>query len=359
MAGGFSPSSDVEQNIMTWVGNIARSFMIFGGIALLASVGVLVFTFITLAGGAGGDPNAGTGNVTLFGAIAVISAVLVGIGSAIYFWGEETLGPILLVLGGAMWAAPWYLPMIVAVSSGSPVPGLALGRISAAGIPLLIISILAITIDIIQRVQLRTTIGSKADQMKYGVGLKEERDYRNVFFGKCWQLPYCRKFVREACPIYHAKRTCWQERVGCMCEESVIRNAMSGKEIPKDMVAAAKYIPHNSRLTPVQKAERCRQCVIYNEHQKHKYKLMLGASIFAVVVVYAAFRAPFLAGLDGLLNTMDRAINAVAMREGNAGVFSRVSNMPVFQEIMLVVLAFIALAYLLKLIEFLCFKLKV
>ena len=25
---------------------------------------------------------------------------------------------------------------------------------------------------------------------------------------KCWQLPYCRKFVRERCPIFHAGRTC-------------------------------------------------------------------------------------------------------------------------------------------------------
>src|SRR5262249_14119457 len=147
----------------------------------------------------------------------------------------------------------------------------------------------AVLFDVITRVRIRVREGARADQLKYGKGVKEEKDIRNVLLGRCWQLPYCRKFVRERCPIYHARRTCWKERVGCMCEESVIRNAMSGRVIPADAVAAAKFIPQNHKLTMEQKKERCRQCVIYLEHQKHKYKLAMPAAIGGMAVVYIVF----------------------------------------------------------------------
>src|SRR5205823_3893098 len=125
----------------------------------------------------------------------------------------------------------------------------------------------------------------KKDTLKYGKGIKEEQNIRNTFMGKCWQLPYCRKFVRERCLIYHSRRTCWKERVGCMCEEEVIRNAMENRTIPKDAVAAAKYIPVNNRITMAQKRERCRQCVIFNEHLKHQYRLFLPVTVAAFALL--------------------------------------------------------------------------
>lgn len=352
---------DIEQTVLTWLSNVARFFMIFGLIALAIGVAALVFAFVTFSQGANASEAQGMNNVRFFGPLALGGSLVAGLGAAYYFWGEETSGPIILLLGGALWTAPFYLPSMIPNGQGSEVAGQALLRIQSAGLPMAIIGILAILVDVFQRAQLRAREGARADAIKYGRNMKEERDTRNVFLGKCWQLPYCRKFVREVCPIYHSRRTCWRERVGCMCEEQLIKNAMArGNEaIPRDIVAAEKMIPRNSRLTDRQKAERCRQCVIYNEHEKHKYKLMTATLMVTVFGFYAAFRGPLLTGVSNLLLQMDSGLNRVTYSQGQGGQLSRAAQVPVFQEILLAVGVFIVLAYGFKLIEYLCFKLRI
>ena len=151
-----------------------------------------------------------------------------------------------------------------------------------------------------------------------------------------------------------------------MCEESVIRNAMEGTVIPNDIVAAAKYIPRNNKLTPDQKAERCRQCVIYNEHQKHKYKLAIPTAAVGVAAVYVLFREPMGQGIkNGLLST-DKFMKKATLQPqqgqpGNQEVqpTSIDGGVIPYHEIILVVVAFVVLAYLIKTIEYLLFKLKI
>ncbi|MFX8664601.1 hypothetical protein ABTM59_19190, partial [Acinetobacter baumannii] len=70
-----------------------------------------------------------------------------------------------------------------------------------------------------------------------------------------------------------------------MCEEQVIQDAMAGKIIPKDMVKAAAMIPRNNKLTMAQKMQRCRQCVIFNERQKHKYNAALPVTALTFVAL--------------------------------------------------------------------------
>ena len=70
-----------------------------------------------------------------------------------------------------------------------------------------------------------------------------------------------------------------------MCEEDVIRGAMEGRVISKDALVAATMIPRNNKLTIAQKKERCKTCVIYNEHQKHKYR----ASVWGILGARSVF----------------------------------------------------------------------
>jgi hypothetical protein len=222
--------------------------------------------------------------------------------------------------------------------------------------------VLTLLIDLFIRVRIRAQEGARAEQLKFGKGMKEERDIRNVFLGKCWQLPYCRKFVRERCPIYHARRTCWQERVGCMCEESVIQNAMEGKVIPSDVVAAAKFIPRNSKLTPGQKAERCRQCIIYNEHQKHKYQLALPLTALVLIGIYAALHNPLKGMVENMLYNADSQMGKISFDENrnpDSDVTSLKGGVIPYAEIILVAFFLIAFAYIVRVLEYMVFKLKV
>lgn len=185
--------------------------------------------------------------------------------------------------------------------------------------------------------------------MQYGGSVKEEAPVPGALIGmfaKCWQLPYCREAIRKFCPIYLTRRRCWRERVGCMCEERVIRHAMdvliNKEEISRDVSKPAAAsgdliqgldltkpassppaqepspvlppvrtrpgevkIPHNPNLSMAAKKERCRNCVIYNEHQRLKYQ-----AIAPLVVVGVPAAAYFnigwiIATLHQLLHTVD------------------------------------------------------
>ncbi len=346
---------------MQFLENAARLLFFAGAGAAIIALGFLGYTyFLFMGGGAPAGAHQAISNVELFEKLLLAGLLSVSVSTAYLYWGEETLGVLQIVAAGAFFFAPIYLPMIM---GGGAVPSEVCQRVLAAfqlsGIVVGIFAIGITVVDIAQRAALRSKIGSRAEQLKYGKGIKEEKSIQNVFMGKCWQLPFCRKFVRERCPIYHSRRTCWRERVGCMCEEAVIRDAMAGKTIPKDAVAAASYIPYNRELTMPQKEERCRQCVIYNEHQKHKYKLLLPVTFLAFAAIYAIGRTPMLAMMEGMLDTLDRMIGRATFQERSALTATVSQSGLPFHEILLVCLMVVLFAYALKVLEFAIFKLKI
>lgn len=345
-----------DEPFMQMVEWLSRVLIWTGVVGTLGGIAFLIFTYVTFSGGIAAADAQALGNIDIFSKILLVGLVCIGISSAFVWWGEETLAVLQLSLGAALYFAPLYVPQL---SSGieSRVTLACLDALRGGGQVFGAIAIAVLIADVTTRIRLRSQQGSKADQLRYGKGVKEERDIRNVFLGKCWQLPFCRKFVRERCPIYHSRRTCWKERVGCMCEEEVIRGAMENKPIPKDQLMAVKFIPYNNRLTSGQKAERCRQCVIYNEHQKHKYKLALPATIIGFMGFYAMFREPLLTGTRAMIERMDKIVAGVTYR--NAGAETQIIKTGVFEEILLVAFLVVAFAYAMKVLEFLIFKLKV
>ncbi len=352
---------DLINNLLNGLG---RLLSVLGGLAFLVGLGFLVFYFQRF-----GQPVDAAVQVKdierlvgVFGDALLYGGIVLCIGLFIQWWGEEILGPLMLILGGGLFFAPMYLPSLFSGSApNTDIPGMVLQRLQTGGTGIGLLALIAIGADVVTRVHNRVKYGSKADALKYGKGIKEEDDVAKVFLGKCWQLPYCRKFVRERCPIYHARRTCWKERVGCMCEESVIANAMSGTAIPRDVVAAAKFIPYNTRLTPANKAERCRNCVIYNERQRQKYKVVLPGVLLAMLAFYVLFREPMKGMVAGVARQADRFLGSAALSGGKTGALDRVndSGFIMLQEVLVVGFVLMGLAYLLKFAEFLVFKLKI
>lgn len=356
-------NNHLSDSVAGFVDGIARLLLYAGGVAAIVGVGVLLYQFFGTANAATDQVAAALQYQDIFRQAALYGMLVASIGAAWLFWEEEVSGPILLIVGFLLALMPWYVP-IVFTAQANELQGNAVNYLAAAGYPAIVVGFCLILADAVSRVRLRIQQGAKAEQVKYGKGMREERDVRNVFLGKCWQLPYCRKFVRERCPIYHSKRTCWKERVGCMCEESVIKNAMEGNTIPADIVAAAKYIPRNSKLTPAQKAERCRQCIIYNEHQKHKYQLLLPVTMFGVVGLFASLWSPLSETVRAGLRNIDRIYEVVTVRTNteipeSAALTSIDQGVIPYHHIILGVFALVALAYAIKLLEFFVWKLKV
>lgn len=341
---------------MPYLDGLGRTFFYGGLIAYVAGILLMVFSYMN---GKSGQEAAIANNLALFGPVAFWGGLACGLSACWLFWGEEVLSVLILIGGALAVFAPFYLPMVVQGAS-PPNPELILAAIGKGGYGLGAVGLVALIVDLIGRVRMRALQGMKTETLRLGKGMKEEVDTRNVFLGRCYQLPFCRKFVRERCPIYLAKRTCWKERVGCMCEEQVIKDAMQGKAIPRDVVGAAKYIPKNSRLTPQQKAERCRQCVIYNEHQKHKYKLSIPLTFLVTVGLYFITREPagqFIANavtrVNGLINqaTLDSSGKTAIKNQmlfGNFGV----------HDLLVIILFFVGFAYAIRAIEWMFFRLR-
>jgi hypothetical protein len=210
-------------------------------------------------------------------------------------------------------------------------------------------------------------------------------------FAKCWQLPFCRESLRKKCPIYHARTKCWKERVGCMCEENVIRLAMGGEDEqkPVDMTKEAGFvpigdlitksekeerksiptrpgprgvrIPTNPHLTESQKKMRCHNCIIFNEHQRQKYQLLSPIVTLAVpALVFWQFEA--LRNLIGnMLNMIDSVVGRVTFSGANAGASNLTKevtgNLPV-ETLLIVCLTLVMMTWALRFLEYCMFKLR-
>ncbi len=357
---GPAPTREINEGLIEFLASVARFLMWAGVLATVIGVGFLVYTAMSFSNGASpSSPDAALNNVSILEKILFGGVLALGVSTSYLFWGEQVLAA-LQIMGAAIL---FFSPMILSstgIASTSATGGekdpvaAAMQALNHGGMVLGLIGFLVLAVDLAVRARDRAKQGWKADQMRYGKGVKEEQDRHNVFLGKCWQLPFCRKFVRERCPIYHARRTCWKELTGCMCEEEVIRNAMENKVVPKDALMAATYIPRNMKLTTDQKQERCRSCVIYNEHQKHKYKALMPATIGGLALIYI-FGHPFLISMvGGILNGLDRLINRATY-----GSVKTLDQPTTFQELLLACLMVVVLAYALKVLEYLIFKLKV
>lgn len=355
---GGSGHFDPEDTFGSLIEGAARLAFWLGLLATFVSIGFLLFAYSKFSGQAPPtEVEQAKSNIEILAKVLLAGVVGILVGTTFMFWGEETM-PILQIAGAAaLWTSPLYVPSMLG-GNPTPVASQALAAIQMGGTIFGILAVGVLIIDITARIKLRAKMGTKADQLKYGKNVKEEKEIRNVFMGRCYQLPFCRKFVRERCPIYHARRTCWKEGVGCMCEEEVIRGAMESRTIPKDIVAAAKYIPVNNKLTASQKLDRCKQCVIYNEHQKHKYKLMLPVTVLILVGLYAAMRGSLLEATGGVMRSADKVLGKLTFSNTSA-VSGTVEKAPAFQEIFLICMLVIVLAYALKMLEYCIFKLKI
>lgn len=346
---------DLNETLQDFLSACARFLLYAGAVAAVGAAGLLIFTIIRMADpGAASQTADALRNVGIFQNVLLVSVLAAGVGASYMFWGEDLLSGGLLILAAVLYFAPLYIPMMVANSDQNDAGRKSYEALQSAGTWLGVIAIIVVVADLFNRVRNRSKEGVKADLLKYGKGVKQEQDRENVFLGKCWQLPFCRKFVRERCPIYHSKRTCWKEQVGCMCEEQVIKGAMENRPIPKDALLAAQMIPRNHKLTPAQKKERCNVCVIYNEHQRHKYRALLPGVLAGFIAFYALFRGPLMSGMTALVGQINKVMYGFTY--GASGQ----QKIPVlFTEMLLVVFFLVALSYALKMIEYAVFKLKI
>lgn len=248
--------------------------------------------------------------------------------------------------------------------------------------------------NIIQRIR-DARSGQDLTVMTYGKDAKKE-EVRGALIGafaKCWQLPFCREGIRTKCPIFHAKTKCWKQRVGCMCEENVLRLAMGGEENkPIDMTKEAGFvpigdiitkseqanrpaiptklgprgvrIPTNPHISAAQKRTRCNNCVIYNEHQRQKYSLFSPMVTIAVpVLVFLNFEQlkDLLQAALKFVDTMVAHLNFTQATgpKGQSELAQNINGSLPVTAIIIMVLTLLVMTWALQFLEYCMFKIKI
>lgn len=148
-----------------------------------------------------------------------------------------------------------------------------------------------------------------------------------------------------------------------MCEERIILQAVitdDWKQKAARADTAFNFGQARAGLSAGEKRDRCRKCVIYNEHQRQKYKAMVTATLVLLPIgVYfergalSAFSSRLMDGMEVVMKrfSFGEAPGSIPYMHGN-------TSQPI-EYVLIGVLCMIGLTQVLKFIEFLCFKLKV
>lgn len=235
--------------------------------------------------------------------------------------------------------------------------------------------------------------GEDLTRLKYGGEVHKEDVPKALIpvLSKCWQLPFCRAGIRKNCPIFLAKTKCWKERVGCMCEENIILLAMGGTDqaapvnmtkemgfvpigdiitkgatdkkatVPTRMGPRGVRIPTNPHITSLQQRDRCRNCVIYNEHQRQKYAFF-SVPVTLVIPVFVAwqFDAARIA-LTQLLHGLDKLVAHLSISGdgGSLELTRQISGSVPIEAILIVCLTLVLMTWAQKLLEYCIFTIKI
>lgn len=355
-----------RQLILSWITTITHWMMTLGAIMFVLGFVYLLYAILF----AGLDSQQFTaqdhvrirGNLGLAGNMMLLGAGFIVIGVAWNYLEEPLVGVVLLLLAAGFY---WGLPLLIGQFGALPSPGtlrdFALERVRNTAWVLFPPGLLLTVFVSLAHAVKRLRYGVGLDQtLRFGADVAHQQVQRR-FLGKCWQLPFCREYVRVRCPIYHARRTCWREGVGCMCEEKAIVTAFKEARISNDPEKNAKYIPRNTMLSRWELKQRCNECVIYNEHQRQKYQLFAPLTVGIVVGAAYFFREPLQGKVFDLLGMLDSLLARFTLSPAQAseGVLKAAAQTSEVASLVLYISAVIViLSYSLRIVELVVFKWK-
>lgn len=289
------------------------------------------------------------------------------IGAAARFYYEETLGYIYLIAGAALY---WG----VAVVAGPTISGMgnqagrlavfALSQMQQIGVIALVIAIPFIIADFWQRLlgvrRFRTP--KPSDPAK----TTEVPKSRACLF--CWQMPYCRDYLRQVCTAYEQKKPCWRIKSGCYCDENMILKVLQRSKTSKLPGFDQKYskpgIGLTQNLTPAQKRARCRQCFLYAEHQKQKYRMLSPLAFPGVLALMYIYLQPLKDLLAKALSFTDQFAGSVTFgprpdQVTNNPWLNLTATSEVVEWLFIICIGMILLSYTLRALEYAVFDLQI
>ena len=321
-------------------------------------------------------------NVVLAGNALNYGLIAAAVGGAIAYFTEDTIG--YLLFGGAAvfgLAIPYVCRLTGAGHSDSYAVAAALAAfVGAATIPGVVGGLL-IARDIVKRLigAIRDRTLDHKDFTYGGEAQAVPRPVRTSLLAKCWEGPYCREFIRPQCPIFLSRKACWREKRGCYCEEDIVSAAAARingvvldmapdpKQNYANMARPVGYADRNENvyrkpeLSHAQKVQRCKFCVIYNEHEREKYQRLVPVFVVGTVVLCALFSTHLVSVIGGVLGFMQGVVQRFSFTGGASDVQIAKLAEPNSGVEWILVAAFtvMILSKTLQILEWMCFKAKI
>ncbi|MDO8585799.1 MAG: hypothetical protein Q7T82_02055 [Armatimonadota bacterium] len=347
--------------------------LVLGGLVLLAAGVYLAYGFKSggiqqLAELPAIDRGRVIQNLALVCRAATTAGLIVVVCAIIRYYVEETLGYALSIAGALLYFAP---PLLLGSLMSSTKPtSLAVGivgsRLQTLGMTALAPGLALLLRDLIGRLVRLLTRPRLAAGMVWGREARESVSPLRRIYGRCWEMPHCRAFIRSICPAYNVRKSCWRVKCGCYCDErTIIRaiEAQSGGATPENKRAYSQLLVRQPALTGAEKRERCRNCSIYSEHQRQKYRI-LSPLIFPGVALAILLTLPRIhIGLKHAVAFTDRFMRSMSFTpQGGIGPSEwsyYVSATGTIQWLFIAWLSIMAISYALRLIEYCVFKIQI
>jgi hypothetical protein len=320
-SGGIHPA---VYGVLTIVQGVA--FIVAGLAALYLIYGLFFGGLNTIAGQSVAEKQRVLSNVSAAGQFMTAGLAIGAICTTIIYFTTEIAGYLLLALAAlGFLGIPFIYSMTAGDGSNAGVGVAQAFKVfrnamyvpAAAGAVLVVRDLVVRMINAVQGRHL-----AQMDLHFGGNATEEKKPVRTSLLGKCWEGSYCREYIRAQCPIFLQRKACWKERRGCYCEEDIIAGAASKASVGVQLEMAPSSLynfanptttsPTKQHLTDAQKAERCRNCVIYNDHQQEKYKLLVPLILLGTVVLTVLFAVPLRIIVHNAFGSIDSIIEKIA-----------------------------------------------
>jgi hypothetical protein len=307
-------------------------------------------------------------NVQIACRVLTAGGILLVVSGAVRYYLDEETGYVLFIAGAVL---RWGMPVVVGSSlqditvAAATLPAYVASRYSLVGTVALVAAVPFLAVDLSRKLRGAKRRASRAAMVR--VDEEEEIPKARIALF-CWQMPYCRDYLRKFCQAYERRKACWRIKSGCYCDEEMILRVMKRSSTSKIAGFDQRYSwaadGAQKDLSGAQKRQRCRECFIYVEHQKIKYRLLSPLSFPVTAMLMFVYLKPVKAALHGALELTDkfagRLSYGAAPREmlGSQWGTSAATSGTV-EWLFLVCLGLVVLTYILRGLEYFIFDLQV
>ena len=187
---------------------------------------------------------------------------------------------------------------------------------------------------------------------------------KEKLLARCWEMPFCHDAVRELCPAFKEKKTCWKYGRGCNCDPDLVETLIGTRHAgPKRGARSseAAYILQELEVDQVKsRAEKtipCARCPIYTEHQRRKFRVVNPLLIVITVALVGILYGP----LTQLYSAMAMGVARLIIVSGDPNAldwWKSYLDTPALAGAFVVIIALFSLSWILKIGEWLVLEKK-